>query len=130
MKKINQRGITLIELLATLAILSIVSILIWSIFFQGTNYSNKAMTKNQMQQEANIIITNLTKIHQTSDSYDIDSSKTCSFTVNDNDKGLTEVFEHSQLSISVKKDIRTQSILMFIMLSWNSLSMTKMILKI
>ncbi|MCQ6273510.1 type II secretion system protein [Bacillus sp. V3B] len=104
MMKQNQRGITLIELLITLAVLSMIGILVWGVFFQGTNYSNKAMIKNQMQQEANIIMTKLTKIHQTSDSYEIDSLDTCSFTVKDND-GSTEVFEHDRLCFSVSTNV-------------------------
>ena len=58
----NQRGITLIELLLTISIISFVGVLIWSVFFQGTEYSNTAITNNQMQQEANIIMTKITKI--------------------------------------------------------------------
>lgn len=67
----NERGITLIEGLATLVILSIIGVLIWNVFFQGYKYSQKAVSKNTMQQEANIIITTLTRIHQTSQEYTI-----------------------------------------------------------
>ena len=101
----NQRGITLIELLLTISIISFVGVLIWSVFFQGTEYSNTAITNNQMQQEANIIMTKITKIHQTSDSYEINSPDACSLTIKDNVNGTTEIFEHSQFCISVKKDI-------------------------
>lgn len=55
MLKKNEAGLTLIELLLALSITTTIGILIWSIFFQGFNYSNKAMTKNQMQQEANMV---------------------------------------------------------------------------
>ncbi len=95
----NQRGITLAELLATIAILSIVGVIIWSVFFQGTKYSNIAVTKNQMQQEANIIISKLTKIHQTAESYSI-HSKGGNITVDYKDNnGATHkiVFDDSHL---------------------------------
>jgi prepilin-type N-terminal cleavage/methylation domain-containing protein len=77
----TQRGITLIELLVTLAILSVIGTIIWSIFFQGYNFSQKSVTKNRLQQEANLVIVNLTKIHQTSLVYTISNSD-CKITVN------------------------------------------------
>jgi prepilin-type N-terminal cleavage/methylation domain-containing protein len=73
----NQRGITLTELLVTLAILSFAGILIWSIFFQGYKYSETATTKNRLNQEANIVIANLTNIHQTSEYYKIFNITPC-----------------------------------------------------
>lgn len=92
MKKKNESGLSLIELLLTLTILSIVGVLIWSVFFQGTSYSKKAMTKNQMQQEANVIINNLMKFHRTNDRYEIESLN-CKITANGK---TTNVFESSQ----------------------------------
>ncbi|SEM33435.1 prepilin-type N-terminal cleavage/methylation domain-containing protein [Mesobacillus persicus] len=67
----NQRGISLVEVLATLVILSIIGGTIWSIFFQGHSYSQNAISKNAMQQEANIILTSLKNVHQTNDKYTI-----------------------------------------------------------
>ncbi len=67
----TQRGLSVVELIVALAILSLVGIIIWSVFFQGYNFSQKAVTKNSIQQEANLIAANLTKIQQTSKSYTI-----------------------------------------------------------
>lgn len=88
----TQRGITLVELLVTLAILSIIGTIIWSVFFQGYNFSQKAITKNRLQQEANMVIVNLTKIHQTSLVYSI-SNTDCKITVN-----YTKKIDNSQQS--------------------------------
>lgn len=70
----NQRGLSLVELLAVLAILSFLGTIIWSVFFQGYNFSKRAVTKNMLQQDANLIVTNLTKIHQTSEQYTISTT--------------------------------------------------------
>jgi prepilin-type N-terminal cleavage/methylation domain-containing protein len=100
----NQRGISLVELLVTLAILSLVGTIIWGVFFQGSSYSQKAATKNKLQQEANILITRMTKIHQTSDHYMLTSSD-CETTVTypDSDPPIPSVtFSNSQICFSVE----------------------------
>lgn len=70
----KQCGLTFIELLATITVLSIIGIIIWNVFIQGNKYSQTSISKNMLQQEANLVITNLTKIHQTSAQYEIISS--------------------------------------------------------
>lgn len=70
----NERGLTLVEVLATLTILSIISVVIWNVFFQGLYYSDKAVTQNAMQQESNYITMKLTRIHQTSIEYELKNS--------------------------------------------------------
>ncbi|MBO1514751.1 PulJ/GspJ family protein [Metabacillus bambusae] len=67
----HQNGLTLIEVLATLAILSTLLVLIWGVLLNGFNYSKKAQETVLLQQEANLIVTKLTKIHQSYDSYTI-----------------------------------------------------------
>lgn len=100
----NERGLTLVEVLATFIIFTFVFILVWSIFFQGTNYSKKAVSKNQMQQEANVIISSLNSIHKRSTEYTVISkSNSCSFSIQytDKDGAKTEVFENSQMCIEL-----------------------------
>lgn len=93
----NQAGLTLIELLLALSIVTTIGILIWSVFFQGFNYSKKATTTNQMQQEANIIISSLTTSHRKLglDSYEIQSSS-CKISIS-KDSSVIQEYEHPQL---------------------------------
>ncbi|MDF2606473.1 MAG: prepilin-type N-terminal cleavage/methylation protein [Bacillales bacterium] len=62
----NNKGITLVELLVSMAISSIILVLIWGIYFQGAKFSKVVTNKTLLQQEANTLISNLTRIHQTS----------------------------------------------------------------
>ncbi|WP_400242655.1 PilW family protein [Niallia sp. JL1B1071] len=67
----NERGLTLIELLVSIALGSIVLVLIYQFFFQGIHFSKVVNDKTLLQQEANYMVSSMTKIHQTSDSYSI-----------------------------------------------------------
>lgn len=51
----NERGVTLIELVAVLAIVGIILVLISSVFIGGLKASNRSTTNQQLQQEANYI---------------------------------------------------------------------------
>lgn len=70
----RQRGITLIELLGAITILSIISIIIWNVFFQGLSFTDSLQIETQMQQEANLILASLRKMHRSSDEYSIENS--------------------------------------------------------
>lgn len=59
----NEKGITLIELLAALVLFGIITVLIWSFFFQALNFNDREVTKNQLQQEANIIVNTIQQLH-------------------------------------------------------------------
>ncbi len=100
----SQRGISLVEVLVTLVILSLIGTIVWSVFFQGYRFSQKAVTKNMLQQEANLVVTNLTKIHQTSKQYSIsttdpDCTITVTYTKQDNSQ-QTQVFSKTGLCYS------------------------------
>lgn len=62
-KRLNEKGITLVELLAGLALFGIISVLIWNFFFQALNFNEREVTKNQLQQEANLIVNTIQQLH-------------------------------------------------------------------
>ncbi len=67
----NQAGITLIELLATLTILSFLLGIIYSVFSNGLQYSSKAKNTVSIQQEANYLLTVLKEQHEKVNSYTV-----------------------------------------------------------
>lgn len=100
----NNSGLTLVEVLVTLTLVSTISIIIWSIFFQGYTFSQKAISKNLMHQETNLLIADLTNIHRTTQQYVITNTDSdCTITVkyiSKNDITNTEktkVFSHSNM---------------------------------
>ena len=52
----NEKGITLVELLAALAIMGIIVVAIMSVFSTGVNSSDRNASRQQLQQEANLIV--------------------------------------------------------------------------
>ena len=68
----NQKGVTLVELLATLVIFGIFSSIIWAFLFQTIKINEVELSKNQLQQEANIIINALDEVHRKSSEYTIE----------------------------------------------------------
>lgn len=60
----NSRGLTLVELLATLAIMTMVIGLVWTMVFQVSTQSETTADHTQLRQEASIIISELKQKHQ------------------------------------------------------------------
>lgn len=114
----NQNGISLIEVLASIVLVVLIGFLAWNTFFQGANYSKNAMTKNQMYQEANLIMVELTKNHQNVSKYVINAIDSCSFEISKlEDSKQIKIIEksHSKLCYSIenlpiKVDSNTNSI--------------------
>lgn len=104
--KQNERGITLIEVLASIVILSIIGTIIWSVFIQGNNYSKAAVSKNFMVQQSNIIMTSLNRIYQTSTSFSIRNTPDCqitiTFTKDNSNISQSQVFNDSQMCFTIK----------------------------
>jgi prepilin-type N-terminal cleavage/methylation domain-containing protein len=55
----TNKGITLIELLAALSVISVISITIYSVLFSGLKTYDRVMAKNELRDEGNYIMTNL-----------------------------------------------------------------------
>ncbi len=68
----NQKGVTLIELLATLVIFGIFSTIIWAFVMQAFQTNEVEISKNQLQQEATILLNAIDEVHRKSTSYTID----------------------------------------------------------
>jgi prepilin-type N-terminal cleavage/methylation domain-containing protein len=106
----REYGLTLIEVLATITILSIVGIIIWSIFFQGYTFSQRAISKNLMHQETNLLIANLTNIHRTTEYYLISNTESdCKIEVKYLSKGetseKTEIFSHPNMCFKFENEV-------------------------
>ncbi|WP_223591141.1 PulJ/GspJ family protein [Neobacillus bataviensis] len=99
--KRDESGLTLVEVLATLAIFSMVAVIIWSVFFQGFNFSEKAISKNFMLQESNILVTNLKRVHQKLIKYEI-KSENCSIKVTDlTTSSQVQEFNHPSICFKI-----------------------------
>ena len=70
--KKNESGMTLVEVLATLTILSMVVVLIWTTFYISAKHSIMETTKLQLQQEANYILTEIQQQHRQLKCYQLD----------------------------------------------------------
>ncbi|MGE8078451.1 prepilin-type N-terminal cleavage/methylation domain-containing protein [Peribacillus loiseleuriae] len=69
MKQVNKEsGITLIEVLAALAITGIIGSVVYAVFFQTVHVKEKTQSHNELRQEANIVMTQLRSIHENGDS--------------------------------------------------------------
>ncbi|MGM0854968.1 MAG: type II secretion system protein [Bacillota bacterium] len=95
----NERGLTLVEVLVTLTILSIIGAVVWNVFYQGINYTKKAVSQNSIQQEANILTMKLTRIHQTSESYELENPG-CTIKMKYSEQ--EEEFHHNDLCFSLE----------------------------
>jgi len=67
----NQKGVTLIELLATLVIFGIFSSIILAFVMHTFKTNDVEVSKNQLQQESTIILNTIDEIHRKSTSYTI-----------------------------------------------------------
>jgi prepilin-type N-terminal cleavage/methylation domain-containing protein len=62
----NEKGVTLIELLAALVIFGIFSVIIWGFVIQTSKANDIEMVKQSLQQEANLIVTTFDEVHRKS----------------------------------------------------------------
>lgn len=67
----NEKGVTLIELLATLVIFGMFSVIIWGFVIQTSKANDIEIVKQSLQQEANLIVTTFDEVHRKSENYEI-----------------------------------------------------------
>lgn len=98
--KSNERGVTLLELLATLALFSIFAVIIWSFFFHSIKFNDIEISKNHLQQEANLIVNTLQQVHTKSTGYKISTNTSnSSLTIENNQTVITFDKKNVQYSI-------------------------------
>lgn len=68
----DERGFTLYELIAAISILMVASALIYGVFFGFIKNYNQISAKNNLDQEANVIIATIKQYHLKHDEYIID----------------------------------------------------------
>lgn len=66
---LNQKGVTLVELVAALALVSVIAIAAWSTLTIGMKHGAAETSKTMLQQDANLIITKLSAEHRRNDYY-------------------------------------------------------------
>lgn len=66
---LNQRGITLVELVAALALISIIAVTAWTTLTIGMKHGAAETSKTMLQQDANLVISKLSAAHRMNDYY-------------------------------------------------------------
>ncbi|MDN3449169.1 prepilin-type N-terminal cleavage/methylation domain-containing protein [Planococcus sp. APC 3906] len=69
--KLNQKGMSLVELLAALALVSLIAGIAWTALSIGFKHTAVETGKTLMQQDANIIIATLTNEHRRNSNYSL-----------------------------------------------------------
>ncbi|MFD1030485.1 prepilin-type N-terminal cleavage/methylation domain-containing protein [Metaplanococcus flavidus] len=69
--KLNQKGITLVELIAGLSLVSIIAIIAWSSISIGMRHGAGETSKTIMQQDVNLMVSSLMAAHRGSEKYSI-----------------------------------------------------------
>lgn len=67
--KANEKGVSLVEVLAVLLLLSMIGAIGWTALNIGIKHNSVETSKTQLQQEANLIVTKLVNEHRRSDHY-------------------------------------------------------------
>lgn len=74
--KFNQNGVTLVELLAALVLVSVIATIAWTALSIGFKHTAAETSKTQLQQETNLVVTKLTNEHRRNDYYYLKTSGT------------------------------------------------------
>ncbi len=81
----NERGLTLVELLAVLVILGVIMALLGTVLINGMKASSRTATNQQLQQEANYIVETVRKKY-----LELDNSKEIELEI-DNEKKVLKI---------------------------------------
>ncbi|WP_162920166.1 type II secretion system protein [Paenisporosarcina cavernae] len=67
----NEKGVTLVELLASIVLVGLFGTIIWTLFFQGFSFNETEVSKQQIQQEATLLLNGIDAVHQKGKPYSI-----------------------------------------------------------
>ncbi|MBE3569591.1 MAG: prepilin-type N-terminal cleavage/methylation domain-containing protein [Bacillales bacterium] len=97
----DQKGVTLIELLAAITLSSIVIAIAFAALFSAINIYKNNMAQARLQQEANIILSNLNQLSEKQDEMTISlSSDSQKLTIAANDHTYTYDQNHYEITIN------------------------------
>ena len=71
MERLDEKGVSLVEVLAALLLVSIIATAAWTALSIGMKHTTAETSKTEIQQDANLIIAKLSAAHRQSDSYTI-----------------------------------------------------------
>lgn len=69
--KLDEKGITLVELLAALILVSIIATIAWTTITIGMRHGTSETSKTIMQQDMNLMVSSLMSAHRSSEKYSI-----------------------------------------------------------
>ncbi|MFP8782154.1 PulJ/GspJ family protein [Planococcus plakortidis] len=69
--KLDEKGITLVELLAALILVSIIAVIAWTTITIGMRHGTSETNKTIMQQDMNLIMSSLISAHRNSEKYSV-----------------------------------------------------------
>jgi type II secretory pathway pseudopilin PulG len=69
--RLNQKGITLVELLAALVLILLVAGIAWTALSIGFKHSAVETNKTNLQQDANLIVASLSREHRSNEKYSL-----------------------------------------------------------
>ncbi|AQQ52885.1 hypothetical protein [Planococcus lenghuensis] len=69
--KLDEKGITLVELLGALMLVALIAVTAWTTLSIGFKHTDMETTKTQLQQDANLIITSLSNTHRLNSTYTV-----------------------------------------------------------
>src|SRR5690625_2683473 len=98
----GEKGLTLIEMMATIVILFIIGSMFYAVLTQSFTNFHTSEEKITARQEANLMIAHLTNIHQKSEVYTIESGTDDSFFTTETDSGKIMKLGHKDYTYKLE----------------------------